>query len=328
MGGILRIFNDSVRITGHSIYLNNGSKVEIYQKLAVYSLFLYVYDTIIERNTVDCGGIHYESPIFMISNNSYTKILSNVCLNGSIFENYGVLTMGKNSQISTMTSDLIAIGQSTNIISYLQLQSHSTLLINSGVKAYINAPIWSKSNSVIMMHSNSTLFINDGGICDDHGVFNISINSQIVLTSNVYIFNPYSQIIGSGVLDIKTTVYPPLNLSKLPKLMVHEHGIMSYTNFNVSNPRLGYNLGDMGVVGVSYNEKYISDIFIDGGGIRLEQNVSVLISDITLYSGSLITDSNSTIGVDGKFSYYSGLIEGNINIFIFECIYVCVCMYF
>jgi hypothetical protein len=324
LGGVLRIFNNTCTITGHTMSLNNGSKVEIYKKLAVYSTFLYLDDTIIDRNVVDSMTTVNTFPItFMTSNKSHTKVYNNVLLRGSILENHGIMSMEISSQISAMTSSEIVIGQvNTNIISYLELQPYSTLLLNSDVKAAINAPIWSKSDSIVMIYVNSTLYINGGGICDNKGVFNISGNSEIVLSSKLYVFFPLSQIIGSGLLDIETVVYPPVKLLKLPEIKVSKYGTMYYTNNNVTNTRLGYDLDSnyIEILGLSRNEKYISEIFIDGGGIRLDKNVSVLINNMTLYSGGFIIDHNSTITIVDKFSYYSGIIEGNESfVLLFSC---------
>lgn len=330
LGGVLRIFNSSCEIIGHALYLNNGSKVEIYQKLVVSALNLHLDNTIIQRNLPiadpvdpESSGRTNESLIsFTTSNETYTKVYNNVVMDGSIFVNHGILSMESNSsQMSAVNNIEIDLGKTnTNIASYLLLLPNSTLLINSNIETVVNIPIWSRGYSTIMMHQNSSLFIKNGGICDNYGTFNISNNSTIIFSNSLYVFYPLSQIVGSGSVDIQAAVYPPIKLSELPKIKVSLYGTLYYTNSNITNTRLSYDLDTSNTENneLSNTRNYhVSDILIDGGEISLDRNVSVLSEDMTLSSGSLLVGTNSTIIVDkGIFTYNSGMIGGKLIIWI------------
>ena len=345
-GGILRFFNETNGIDSNRIILNHGSILEINKNTEIFSKFLTINSSTIRQistlksyfsnsfltdsNFTDTDHQYLNTSIvtvnLIIDKNCDVEIISTLIVKGVIIKNYGTIKLLNNSMIKENSEEIMNNNNNydNNLISYLSIEKNGILLLTSS-SALLEIPFWIKNGGFISVLKNSKLQINNGGICDNNCTVNVMKNSELIFQYNPIVFQPLGKIVGDGLINIKSILYPPLVIDSKIIVRISTLGILFYTNKNMSMVNFYslynnlYQIKDNIMINNNNNNDdnnrinfFMTNISISmGGKFRISENVNVNINNINLNDGLINIYNNSTLFLSNSLNFTSGEIDGN-----------------
>ena len=227
-----------------------------------------------------------------------------------------------NSMISLQISALgVMTYKNTNISAiniyslYNNLIDLKDNIINNKINFFMNN-ITISGGGKIKILEKSNLIIQGGGICYNNCTINVTKNSKLTFEYNPFAFLPNGEIIGDGLVNIKSIFYPPLVLNSMISLQISALGVMTYKNTNISAINIYslynnlFNLKD-NIINNKINF-FMNNITISGGGkIEMLNNVNLNINNVILKNGIISVDNNGTLFISNSLNLLSGMIDGN-----------------